>query len=135
MADIFGKMKSSINRGITTISVKTSSSLEKTKIKTHIETLESEIQKLTYSAGELSYAIWNGASTDNEKLKGYYESIKRKNEEIAELKVELNSIDERDSKILGGEEKEVPVGGCVCGNCGAVFEETINFCRKCGSKI
>ena len=135
MADVFGKLKSSINRGITTISVKTSSSLEKTKIKTHIDTLEADIQKLLLASGELSFSIWNGESTDNDKLISYYESVKSKRAEIVELKTELSTIDERDSKILGAEEKEVPAGGCSCQNCGAVFDEPVNFCRKCGSKI
>ena len=35
----FSKLKSSLDRGITTISVKTSSSLEKAKVNTHIEFL------------------------------------------------------------------------------------------------
>lgn len=135
MADVFGKLKSSINRGITTISVKTSSSLEKTKIKTHIDTLEADIQKLIYSAGELSYAIFAGESEDNDKLKGFFETIKQKRSEIAELNLELNAIDERDNKILGTAEKEVPVGGCVCGNCGATFDTPMNFCRNCGNKM
>ena len=135
MADVFGKLKSSINRGITTISVKTSSSLEKTKIKTHIDTLEADIQKLIYSAGELSYAIFAGESEDNDKLKTFFETIKQKREEVSELTLELNAIDERDNKILGTNEKEVPAGGCVCSNCGATFDTPMNFCRNCGNKM
>lgn len=53
MSDAFDKLRSSLNRGITTISVKTSSSLEKTKLKTHIESLTNDIQKLYSEAGDL----------------------------------------------------------------------------------
>ena len=56
--DAFEKFKSSVNRGITTISVKTSSTLEKTKIKTHIETLERDINKLFHNLGEAAYEKW-----------------------------------------------------------------------------
>lgn len=38
--DAFEKFKKSVNRGITTISIKTSSSLEKSKIKLHMDSLE-----------------------------------------------------------------------------------------------
>ena len=52
MADAFEKFKSSINRGITTISMKTASSLEKTKLKTHMDSLKNENQRLIVEIGE-----------------------------------------------------------------------------------
>ena len=58
MADAFQKLKNSVNRGITTISVKTSSSFEKTTINTHIETIKNEIIKLTSKLGEDVYNCW-----------------------------------------------------------------------------
>ena len=50
--DTFQKIKDSTSRAITKISVKTSSSLEKSKIKMHIESLTKEIQKMFADIGE-----------------------------------------------------------------------------------
>ncbi len=133
-ADMFNKFKSSLNRGITTISVKASSTLEKTKLKTHIDTLEKEIEKLYINAGELSYKIWKGEASDNEALKGYFEVISQKLDEICALEKEISEIDERGSEILGAEDS-VTEAKCVCPNCGAAYTEAVNFCRQCGSKM
>ena len=50
--DAFGKVKSSLNRAVTSISVKTSSSLEKGKLNTYIDSLENDIKKLKFELGE-----------------------------------------------------------------------------------
>ena len=63
-ADAFEKLKSSFNRGITTISVKTSSSLEKSKIKTHIESLTRDIERDIQQIGETAYKIWSDEEKD-----------------------------------------------------------------------
>lgn len=107
--DAFQKIKSSFNRGITTISVKTSSSLEKTKIKTHIESITRDIQKNISLAGESAYNIWSEGSEDFSSLYVKFEEIKNKYIEIEELKEQLVYIDQRDNEILGNTAKETPV--------------------------
>ena len=102
-ADAFDKFKSSINRGIATISVKTSSSLEKSKLKTRIETLRSDIEKKYSAAGESVYKIWSQGSNDVSQLSELFETIRQKHEEIEKLTAELAGIDERDSRMLEGD--------------------------------
>ena len=104
--DAFQKIKSSFNRGITTISVKTSSSLEKTKIKTHIESITREIQRKFSLVGEEAYKIWSDGSEDFSALYQNFEEIKNKYNEIEELKEQLVYIDQRDNEILGNTAKE-----------------------------
>lgn len=137
--DAFSKFKSSFNRGITTISVKASSSLEKSKIKTHIESLESEIQKMIFSIGEQAYAKWENKDSDFSSLNETFEQIDRKKQEIESLTAELNSIDERDSQILGNAKNEdgtrTDSSVCVCPNCGMRYDEPVRFCRSCGFKL
>ncbi|MBP3706212.1 MAG: zinc-ribbon domain-containing protein [Clostridia bacterium] len=102
MAGGFDKFMSSVNRGITTINVKTSSSLEKAKIKTHIDTLNSEIAKLFSLSGEMSYYKWKNSNEDLADVYANFEIIKKKFEEIEELKLEMEKVDEKSSEILGG---------------------------------
>lgn len=136
MADAFDKLKSSFNRGITTISVKTSSSLEKTKLKTHIDSLKTEIQKLYSVIGETAYNKWLNEDSDNAPLERMYEDIRAKQKLISDLSDELNAIDERDNQILGTK-TEKPAGAptITCPSCGAGYDAPVKFCRSCGFKM
>ncbi len=134
--DAFGKLKDSVNRGIATISVKTSSSLEKSKIKMQIDNLEGNIKRDLSSLGETVFAMWRDHGDNNETVEKLCASIQGKRDEIAKLNEELAGIDERDSKILGTQ-KSAPTAPqpLVCPNCGAEYEVPVRFCRKCGTKI
>ena len=138
----FQKFKSSLNRSVTTISVKASSSLEKTKIRTHIESIQGEIQRLTVSVGEGIYAKWSAGESDYASIVEQLESIKQKNEEIQQLTEEFNSIDDRDSQILGNtkaQETAAPPpedkNAIFCPKCGARYDSPVRFCRKCGCQL
>ena len=139
--DAFQKFKSSVNRGITTISVKTSSSLEKSKIKTHIESLEKDVQKLLFSIGECTYDVWKSSDTDYQKITDKLTAVKQKKDEIERLTAELGSIDDRDNQILGKnqepspEESEPKKKGIFCPTCGEWYEAPVKFCRKCGQSL
>lgn len=136
--DVFGKFRSSVNRGIATISVKTSSSLEKSKIKTHIDTLSKEIERDFTSVGEAAYQKWTTGETDFSDLSEQFQTIANKRQTVQELTEQLNSIDQRDDQILGShtqQSKESAPKYVFCINCGAQCESSTNFCRKCGHKI
>lgn len=135
-ADAFEKLKSSFNRGITTISVKTSSSLEKSKIKTHIESLTRDIERDIQQIGETAYKIWSDEEKDFTVLNERCAAVKSKKDEIEKLTKELESIDERDNQILGTTERpEEAAPKFICTNCGAQYETPVKFCRKCGNKM
>lgn len=138
MADAFQNLKSALNRGITTINVKTSSSLEKSKIKTHIESLTRDIERDISAAGEAAYKLWADNSQDYSSLESYFETIKDRYDDIARLNEQLNAIDDRNNQILGNtapEVREVARPKFICTNCGAQYENPVKFCRKCGNKM
>lgn len=137
--DMFGKFKSTVNRGITTISVKTSSSLEKTKIKTHIDSLKREVEKGYSSVGEAAYKIWANGEEGYAALNEQFAIIKQKLDEIDALTEELNSIDDRDNRILGTAESEFETESkeeaIVCPSCKTKYDEPVKFCRNCGKRL
>lgn len=63
--DAFSKLGDSMIRAITKISVKISSSLEKSKIKMHIESLTKDVHKLLVDVGEEVYSLWLQGDTSN----------------------------------------------------------------------
>ena len=135
--DAFQRFKDSTNRAITTISVKTSSTLEKSKIKMHIESLTKEVFNMSSDVGEEVYLIWTQGKTSFEEVVSKLEEIQKKKSEIERLAKELDSIDDRDNEILGTkpvineEETFIP----ACPNCGYEVGENAKFCRKCGYKL
>ncbi len=136
----FTKLKSSFNKGIATVSIKTSSSLEKVKLKTHIESLKDEILKRESIVGETVFEIWKEDSSTFPMLKKQLEELMEKQQELEQLVMELNSIDERDKQILGTaeyvqQEENVEEEKYVCPKCNAIYEVPIKFCRKCGQKM
>ena len=143
--DAFQKFKSSFNRGVATISVKTSSSLEKVKIKTHIESIEKEIEHLISEIGENAYEIWETNDNDFSVLGEKCLVVKQKKDEIIQLNEAYNSIDERDGQILGTSVNEenhevketAPISNesITCPNCGSVYIQSVKFCKKCGQKL
>ena len=139
--DAFQKFGDSMSRAITKFSVKTSSSLEKSKIKMHIESLTNDVQKMLMDVGGEVYALWLQGDLSNQSLAEKLEAVKQKKNEIEQLSIELISIDDRDNKILGikaGSEPkaEVPIfQKPCCPNCGSENEPTANFCRKCGQRL
>ncbi|MCM1040792.1 MAG: zinc ribbon domain-containing protein [Ruminococcus sp.] len=143
MADPIQKLKNSMNRGITTISVKTSSSLEKSKINMHIDTLEKEIQSLFFAIGSDAYNLWESGAFDSEMLTENFNSVKQKKAEIAQLNAELEAIDKRDNQILGtaAQNTAAPAPAALssaaifCPQCGAAYETPVKFCRKCGCNL
>jgi hypothetical protein len=142
--DAFQKIKSSINRGVTTISIKTSSSLKKVKIRTHIDTISTKIQRLIYGAGEVAYEVWESGSSDFSVLDEKFSAIKQMKSEIARLEIEYESIDKRDNKVLGTPSADVTtasdpvvaqVEDLTCSNCGLNYTTPAKFCKKCGNKL
>lgn len=131
--DALQKFKSSLNRGVTSVSVKAISSLEKSKLKTHIESIETEIQRLTVSVGEAAYQSWASGEKDFGKLEEQCALIQKKREEISQLVAELSSIDERDNQIFGN--KTGDTAGIVCPSCGSRYENPVRFCRQCGQQL
>lgn len=138
--DILQKFKSSVNRGVTTISVKASSSLEKSKIKSQIDSIETDIRKLFANVGETVYAAWESGEKDISCVEATLSTIQQKKAEVAKLTEDMASIDVRDDQILSNSGAEKPAetsapDGLVCPGCGAVCASTSMFCRKCGHKL
>ncbi len=137
--DAFQKLRDSTGRAITKISVKTSSTLEKSKIKMHIDSLNKDVQIRLQEIGEVVYTLWIQGETAGQELTEKLNAVKQKREEIARLTSQLDSIDARDDEILGINLESIQAtessGTLNCPNCGTEFSATAKFCRKCGTKL
>lgn len=130
-------VKSKINKGITTVSVKTSSSMEKAKLSTHMESVERELERLKSELGNRVYTLWRQNNFELGSIELDLETIENKEGILDSLKKQIKDIDNQANAILGKETKTgTPAGGgCICANCGSRYEKRINFCVQCGNKI
>lgn len=137
----FQKFGDSMNHAITKLSVKTSSSLEKSKIKMHIESLTKEVQKMFMDIGEEVYAQWLNGEISIEPMMGKLEVIAQKKNEMEQLSRELEAIDDRDNEILGTKveikqkSEDVIFQKTSCPNCSSERDPAAKFCRRCGYKL
>lgn len=136
MADI----KNSFSKGLTMLNMKTSSFLELNKIKTYINTLNSEIATLKSEIGELVYRSWtSGQEPLSEDVVEKLNLIQSKLALIAEQEAAAAKISSMEKQILGEQEKTPeqtqtePV--LICSNCGQVYERPAKFCTKCGNRM
>lgn len=130
-------MKSTISKGITTVTVKTSSSVEKAKLNTQISSVSKDMERLKQEVGNKLYVLWETDSFDISKVEEELNSIKEKKEKIHKLQDQLEELDAQANSMLGANGKETPQVSvaCVCSNCGNQYEQRINFCVKCGTKM
>ena len=128
-ADLFGKIKGSIDKSVATVSIKSSEFVEITKFKTQIATLEKEIEELQKTVGKGYYRKWNTGDADMAEIDEICALIKAKEEEIEGCKQEIENLQNENKKILSSEDNN------KCPNCGAVNKEDAKFCAGCGTKL
>lgn len=134
----FDVVKAKINKGITTISLKTNSSVEKAKINTHMESLKTEVDKLKQDIGHKTYILWNAGNFDIAKVESELLTVKEKQEILNELQCKLRDIENREKEILGQMEQDNIRNNAeqfFCPNCGSSYTQKVNFCVKCGCKL
>ena len=129
MADLFGKIKGSIDKSVATVSVKSNEFVETTKFKTQIATLEKEIEELQKTVGKGYHRKWLNQESDFEEINEICVIIKAKEAEIESCKQEIKNLQNESKKILNAED------GNKCPSCGAVNKENAKFCAGCGMKL
>lgn len=132
-SDSLDKLKSNLNKGITTLNLKTSAVLEKTKIKTHISTLTTEIEQHESSLGKRIYEAWDNDRFRLEDFLEELQTIRKKHGRIQTLHQEYDQVDEKERTVLGSAGATESVH--VCGSCGTSYDAPVKFCPKCGAKM
>ena len=131
MADIFGRIKRTIDKGVTTVSVKSTGLLESTKVKGFISSLTDQREEMIKDLGNIVYSLYSNDNLDKEQIIQKCNEIKLIEDKIKEKQIELERIQKEQEEILGNNGQ----GSAVKCECGAVLQAESNFCVKCGKKI
>lgn len=130
-------IKNSFSKGLTTINVKASNFMEENKLKTHISTLETEIEKLKFSVAEEVYKEYVDGTFAIENVSEMLDTIKEKYHLIDQINAEINNLSTKEMEILGStaNQNAVQEGVQFCSQCGAPYKVGYKFCEKCGNKL
>lgn len=125
--------KESITKGITTINMKTSNFMEESKYKTHITSLENEINTLELNLGKTIFEKWKSGADYKEGIEDALNTIQSKYDAIDEQKRNIEKLHEEEKQILGNQPNQ-PTGK-FCTKCGAPNDPNYKFCCKCGNPL
>lgn len=130
MADIFDKLKDSLNRGVASVSTGSKTIIEKAKINSRIKTLEEEKKQLAELLGIKVYNLFMEGDIPRTEIDGFCEEITQRILQIDEQKKKLDLLEAEMSQVVGN----VKVGPATC-KCGHVNAEGSRFCARCGSAL
>jgi ribosomal protein L40E len=137
MADLFGKIKKGIDKGISVASQKSGELVETGKLQSQIISLKNDKKASINELGKLTYEMLKSDSFELEVLEEKYK-------EILEIEMEIDKKEEAkknvDAKEAGEEGQAVEVEAeavemAPCPNCGAENPLDAMFCGKCGTKL
>lgn len=137
--NIFKKVLDTTNTTITKIGVKTSSSIEKSKLKMHIDALDKQVDDLLRQIGEDVFSLWVDGTDISQVDKTKLEEVRCKKAEIEQMMIQLEQISKRDDEILGkkteNDTNDVSDEKVICPNCNIEYSKTARFCGKCGHEL
>lgn len=125
---MFEKIKSGLNKSVTTVNVTSSVYLETSKRKVMIENDESAIRELTEKLGKTVFEQWENGIFDQELIGEIAAEMQFKKQEIQRLRDEILNLENEKQMILGAKE------AAASENASAVSASRSGFCQKCGTE-
>lgn len=129
--------KSTLEKGITTLNVKTNNFMEESKCKTYIATLEKEINALKLSIGNSVYDNWTNNEDVMNGIEEFLQKIKEKEQEIRVQEERIRQLSVEEKQILGVTDDRTGMAedAVYCSQCGAKNASNFKFCVKCGASL
>lgn len=133
MPQFFEKLKKGIDKGVTTVSVKSKEMLEVSQLRSQIKSLQEEKQRGLEELGSIVYTLYRQGTLElgTERIQAKCGSLAALDQRIREKEEEIHQVQLRAQEALG--KTVVPSVG-VC-ECGAPVYEGAKFCGGCGKEV
>ena len=128
MAEFFDKVKKGVIKGVSTASVKSKEILEVTRLKSRINTVQSQKSSAIEELGNIVYTMLLKGAIDEVRINEKGSAILKFDNQIKDLESEIVQVQNSSRESLG---MLASIGKCVCG---ADLYEDIKFCGACGKK-
>lgn len=128
------KLKNTFDRGLATVSVKSESMVEISRIKAQIQSLQKQQAAMTNQLGEEMYAMWKDGELDRERFEQACGQILACEQAIEEQNRRMEQVRMEEQQLLGGQAAPVQPQ-MFCPACGTKNQTGARFCTNCGTKI
>ena len=134
------KFQSAVNRATAAIGVKTSVFVESAKLKTQITTLKKEIDFLKEDLGIRIFELWEQDQATADLIEEQCHKINEGYKKIDQWNLQIEQLEREEANVMGAKIQQKnahaqKVLGSVCPSCHEKYDEQLNFCRKCGTKM
>ena len=140
------KLRSTFDRGIATVSVKSESMVEMSRIKSQIQNLQRQQAALTTQLGGEMYEMWKAGEMNRERFQEVCSEIYACEQAIAEQNRRMEQVRAEEQQLLGTPPAAQPAAsaqpaaqpqaaGAFCPNCGTQNPDSAKFCVGCGTKL
>lgn len=127
------KLKNTLDRGIATVSVKSESVVETSRIRAQLLSLQKQrADKVSQLGGEV-YEMWNGGVENRERVEQLCGEIRGIERTIDEQDRRLAQVRAEEQQRLGGQPAAQP--DVFCPACGAKNQAGARFCVSCGNRL
>lgn len=133
MADFFEKLKKGIDRGVTTISVRSREMLETGHLRSQIKVMQEERRHALEEVGNMVYTLYgqDRLEEERERVHAKCESLAALDQKIREREEEVRQVQLRAQEVLSNLSGSA-VGAC---DCGTLIYGAAKFCGGCGKSV
>lgn len=133
-------LKDTLNKGIATVSAKSETLVESSRVKTAISNAQKRLEVEQFALGVKFYQSWKDGETGIELFVEELSRIKGIEEEITGLNTRLEEIKaEEEARILNNYPQPTASsmnnGNRFCTNCGRALPVGSRFCDECGTPV
>ncbi|WP_151075055.1 zinc ribbon domain-containing protein [Flintibacter sp. KGMB00164] len=130
------KLRNSLDKGIVTIGVKSSTYLEIGKLKAKIEAVKSNVDKATFELGNSVFSYWvnNDGEIDCRRIEEACKNISELQREITRYQGAIEELEAEKARVLSGENGSLSSNTVTC-SCGQINEQGAKFCLQCGRAL
>lgn len=131
---MFGRIKDSIDKGIISMSVKSSTYVETEKLKTKVENTAGKIKAASTEMGAAVYEQWKAGAVKMDYVETMCGHMKEMENEIAGYQAQIDKLEQEKAKILGADES-TEIGIVKICTCGCANGSAAKFCVQCGKTL
>ena len=128
---MFDKLKNSFDKGIATVSVKSESMVETSKIKSTISNLQKTLADCTQNLGVLVFTAWKENRMDDPAIIELCQQMQEIEKNITQQRARLDQVKREETEILGTNKPTA----CYCSSCGKPNSAQARFCAACGEPL
>ena len=136
MSSIFDKVKRELNKGVTTVNVKSKELLAINRLNALISAYQDKRATLIVELGKATFDMFANSAFDESRLVPKCQEIQDLDNKIAGVEAEIADIRKQSQQVLaeaaGDNDKDPNALTCECGN---AVSEDMKFCNKCGKKL